>query len=1465
MKRYIILLLLCLMTAAYARAADAFKCKPGTIVVPDIGGVFIAEIIYDEDLPIGMLPIAPEIETMGTPKYDAKYVESISFMSKSQFKVTFKMRDKAEQITGTIRFEFYIKERDLGVSVGRSCELTYSYPAVTSLIGGVISAPEEEYGYGTRPSRIVSLMPAMTGYSRTITYLWQKKSGDGQWTDLPDRKAEDCYPDKIGYVSDYYRRVADDGYMTRSSNEVEIHASLNAGMIGIRYTDTSSTLTLTNEHSPSVEAARCTWESTTDLDTWTVLSGSGYSRSETKPVRTTYYRRAAASLDGESKSYSNTVCYNLSDPIYITTKTATDSLGSSNIEDRAYYDGLGRSCQTVNVGATPTGGDIVSVAVYDIKGREADGYLPFAVANGGGVYVRNPFYKQDEYYKTKYNGKSTLYPYTHREYDDSPLDRVMATIRPGAEYREGEGHSIRQSYGLNGEGEVLRIVLKTGGIAVDGAFARNMLYKTTLTDEDGAVSETYSDTRGRTILSRQVISVGNHVDTYYVYDEADRLRWVISPEGSTRLATGSSWSVTDENTAKYCYRYFYDGNGNVKIRYIPGRAPECIEYDAAGRIVASQNGAMREEDFGFAYEYDSIGRLTRVVIKEMTLQLDDGAPADPTEPGPTDPDPIDPVDPVFPPRDPKLPIIDPVDPGKGKPDNPRLPNDTIRGDIRLNFVPVVIKLPRNTELYMYDAYDLTSSAYAGHEFIPVAGVADSSLRAASALGLKTHEQIFETVGANALAPRLNVASSRRTFYYDKRNRVIQSVETTPANHYVRVSFKYDYTGNPLIRHEEYMVGADTTTVEYGFAYDHRGRLTHETVTVDGVLQTDMTNTYDDLGRFSSVVAANKLKTSHTYNIQGWLTRKSTWHDAGRIPYNPNDDFIQKTASDATPVSRGIGDFADKGIDFSGTIFEQNLKYFDATKTTPLYSGNIAENHWKQGRSSAKSYAYTYDSMGRLTDSKFSSSILSNRNIYGEYGIAYDKNGNILNLVRRNGVDDISRYEYALDGNRLATAGISTGTVTNNMGLYSDPTFSDPTTASFDYDTMGNMTYDGENSLHYSYNYLNLPNKVTRQDTTSSAATELILVKYKYLWDGTKVRAVNAEGVGYEYMGSLRFTVDGDSVEVESIPFSGGRILRTSAGYEPKYYVTDHLGSTRAIVNQDGKTVEAIFDYMPYGTEHTYASSPTAGTDYRFTGKERQDFFNMEDIYDSQARYQSISGRFMTIDPLAEKYYSISPYVYCAGNPVRYIDPNGGSLKDVIHGLLIGVVTNFTGDNSLRDSYIADDPHHYNNALQAADVGTIAIGATMTIIGGGEITEGVVVGVGGTAASLGAASPVTIPLGTVMVADGLVKIGSGIVLMGNAQGNLKGDYNYGQDKNISSEKNKETNPKSINQLNQSLKNKSRATKGIKRFDKGKLKGEQDHVHFENGSALNRDGSWKHGNRELTKDEIKFLRENGWHIE
>ena len=51
--------------------------------------------------------------------------------------------------------------------------------------------------------------------------------------------------------------------------------------------------------------------------------------------------------------------------------------------------------------------------------------------------------------------------------------------------------------------------------------------------------------------------------------------------------------------------------------------------------------------------------------------------------------------------------------------------------------------------------------------------------------------------------------------------------------------------------------------------------------------------------------------------------------------------------------------------------------------------------------------------------------------------------------------------------------------------------------------------------------------------------------------------------------------------------------------------------------------------------------------------------NSLDLYDSHARfYDSMIGRTTSQDPLAEKYYEMSPYLWCAANPIKYIDENG---------------------------------------------------------------------------------------------------------------------------------------------------------------------------------------------------------------
>ena len=48
-----------------------------------------------------------------------------------------------------------------------------------------------------------------------------------------------------------------------------------------------------------------------------------------------------------------------------------------------------------------------------------------------------------------------------------------------------------------------------------------------------------------------------------------------------------------------------------------------------------------------------------------------------------------------------------------------------------------------------------------------------------------------------------------------------------------------------------------------------------------------------------------------------------------------------------------------------------------------------------------------------------------------------------------------------------------------------------------------------------------------------------------------------------------------------------------------------------------------------------------------------------DLYDSHARfYDSMIGRTTSQDPLAEKYSGVSPYLWCAANPIKFIDKNG---------------------------------------------------------------------------------------------------------------------------------------------------------------------------------------------------------------
>ena len=106
-----------------------------------------------------------------------------------------------------------------------------------------------------------------------------------------------------------------------------------------------------------------------------------------------------------------------------------------------------------------------------------------------------------------------------------------------------------------------------------------------------------------------------------------------------------------------------------------------------------------------------------------------------------------------------------------------------------------------------------------------------------------------------------------------------------------------------------------------------------------------------------------------------------------------------------------------------------------------------------------------------------------------------------------------------------------------------------------------------------------------------------------------------------------------------------------------YYVKDHLGSVRLTVDQNGSVV-SYDDYDPWGMvlEGRSGNSGDANDKIKFTGKERDKETNYD--YFGARYYDSRIGRWMSVDPLAEKYPALTPFNYAADNPVVNVDPNG---------------------------------------------------------------------------------------------------------------------------------------------------------------------------------------------------------------
>ncbi len=352
------------------------------------------------------------------------------------------------------------------------------------------------------------------------------------------------------------------------------------------------------------------------------------------------------------------------------------------------------------------------------------------------------------------------------------------------------------------------------------------------------------------------------------------------------------------------------------------------------------------------------------------------------------------------------------------------------------------------------------------------------------------------------------------------------------------------------------------------------------------------------------------------------------------------------------------------IEVRRTETTQTEKLVYATATGGCYNGNISSRTVPGG-----TYAYGYNTYNRLVSASFSAAEGSTGDYSAEY--AYDGHANITSLTRR-GVTDtyggtvtfglLDGITATLQGNRVTALELSTEAASyegrTGYGLEGSYTLA--------YDDNGNVVSDGSRGISsISYNRHDQPVVISFSDgrrITNSYDDAGTLVS-RTLRTGGRLPRTTTERYAGPHVGAMAANA---VPAVSRSYFEGGYF---DAEGKVHYFVTDYQGNVLEDRKARGAVV-ASTQYYPYGEPWT---EPTGGNDRWFGGKERlaAEGLPMSDFGPRLLNHAYPSWH--TQDRKLEDYYPLSPYTYCAGNPVRYIDPTGEDIALLLATLHIGML------------------------------------------------------------------------------------------------------------------------------------------------------------------------------------------------
>lgn len=427
--------------------------------------------------------------------------------------------------------------------------------------------------------------------------------------------------------------------------------------------------------------------------------------------------------------------------------------------------------------------------------------------------------------------------------------------------------------------------------------------------------------------------------------------------------------------------------------------------------------------------------------------------------------------------------------------------------------------------------------------------------------------------------------------YDDRYQIIQIVRHLYGvgnEAYERISYLRDFEGKVIREQTDQGSSSWAYHLQKEFTYDHMSRPIKTTHKVWEANLAPVTYTHSEI----------------TYNEIGTPKTKKLHNGMHEVAIKPHVRGWLGAVNQTT-----------------GKTFSLGLEY--------EVNGNVKTVNWGTNGYSGGMSA-SYDEVNRLKETTGWGSFSGHSEKVDEY----DRNGNIKKLSRYKSGALIDNLTIGHRGNQMQTI---SDAGSNTEGYKQQP----GTSGEVIYDNNGNMVEDPGRKLKLDYNLINLARKVNINGND----------RLKYVYDASGVKLnLDAAGTNTYYAGAFEYSGSGN---LKRIAVEEGQIIRNSTNnFTVQYYLRDHLGNVRMVLDQNGNVVQET-EYYAFGMT---VDRTTGSNQYLYNGKEKQP---ETDFFDFGARqYDPILGRWMSVDPIAEKYISFTPFNYNFNNPLSFVDPNG---------------------------------------------------------------------------------------------------------------------------------------------------------------------------------------------------------------